>query len=229
MARRTIAKYREQMGILPARLRQVAIVRILVVNWLDRANPQAGGAEEHVHEVFGRIAARGHEVCLLVSGFEGCAPRTRIDGMEVHRTGSRYTFSVAAPLYHRDHLQARALDVVVECLNKVPVFSPQWSGAPVVALVHHLFGVTAFSEANVVLASATWTLERFIPRAYRGLPTIAISHGTRDDLLARGLRDPISVIPVGVDVDLYSSRPSAPKSERSDATLSGAAEALQGH
>ena len=36
-------------------------LRIAVVNWQCRENPQAGGAEIHLHEIFGRLAARGHE------------------------------------------------------------------------------------------------------------------------------------------------------------------------
>jgi len=47
-------------------------VRLLLVNWQDRDNPQAGGAEIHLHEIFGRLAARGHEVTLLCGGWPGC-------------------------------------------------------------------------------------------------------------------------------------------------------------
>ena len=36
-----------------------------MVNWQDRTNPQSGGAEVHLHEIFGRLAQAGHEVHLL--------------------------------------------------------------------------------------------------------------------------------------------------------------------
>ena len=42
-------------------------MRILTVNWLDLANPQAGGAELHFFEIFSRLAARGHAVTLVTS------------------------------------------------------------------------------------------------------------------------------------------------------------------
>ena len=190
-----------------------ARLRILVVNWQDRENPQAGGAEEHVHQIFSRLSTRGHEVTLLASGFGGCASRVRLDGIDVRRSGGRYTFSMAAPLYFRRHLRREHWDVVVECINKVPVYSPLWTDVPVVALVHHLFGATAFREASVPLAAATWLLERPLPLAYRGRPTIAISRGTRDDLVARGLRASIAVIPVGVDTAHYSPHPEGRKTE----------------
>ncbi len=181
--------------------------RILVLNWQDRENPQAGGAEEHVHQVFGRLAGRGYEVTLLASGFEECEPRVRLDGIEVHRTGGRYTFSIAAPWYYLRNLRRERWDVVVDNLNKVPLFSPWWTSAPVVPLVHHLFGLTAFREASFPLATATWLMERPLPLVYRRRPTIAVSRSTRDDLTRRGLRAPMKVIPVGVDTARYAPHP----------------------
>ena len=181
--------------------------RILVLNWQDRENPQAGGAEEHIHQVFGRLAARGYEVTFLTSGFRGCAPRAQLDGIAIHRTGGRYTFSAAAPLYYLRHLQHERWDVVVDTLNKVPLFSPLWVSAPIVPMVQHLFGTTAFAEARLPLALATWILERPFPSVYRSLTTIAISHSTRADLIARGLCAPIKVIPVGVDSARFTPHP----------------------
>lgn len=183
-------------------------LRALVVNWLDRENPQAGGAEAHLHQVFGRIARAGHDIVALTSGWPGCEPRAELDGLEVHRAGRRYTFSLHAPRYFRRHLAGRGFDVVVEDLNKVPLFTPWWSDLPVVLLVHHLFGATAFREANPLLAAATWLLERPVPRVFEGVPTIAVSDSTRKDLVRRGM-DPerIEVVPNGVDVDRYTPLP----------------------
>ncbi len=176
-------------------------LRILVVNWQDRENPQGGGAETHLHETFGRLAARGHQVTLLASGWSGAPPRVELDGIRVHRTGGRYTFSVAAPRYFRRHLAAEAWDVVVEDLNKVPLFTPFWVSAPVALLVHHLFGATAFREASFPVAAATWMLERPIPRVFAGMSAVAVSESTRQDLARRGM-DPglVEVIPNGMDL-----------------------------
>ncbi len=176
-----------------------------MVNWQDRENPQSGGAETHLHQVFGRIAAAGHEVVVLCSGFPGAEPITHLDGMEVHRTGGRYTFALRARPYFRRHLAARGFDVVVEDLNKVPVFTPFWSSTPVVLLVHHLFGATAFQEASLPVAAMTWLLERPVPRAFHDLPVIAVSRSTEADLVERGM-DParITVVPNGIDTERYT-------------------------
>lgn len=179
-----------------------------MVNWQDRRNPHAGGAEIHLHEVFGRLARRGHEVDLLCSGFDGAPARERVDGIEVFRAGGRLTFSLHARRHYRRRLAPRSPDVIVEDLNKVPLFTPRWGDVPVVALVHHLFGATAFREASFPVALATWLLERPIPRVFAGLPVVAVSDSTRDDLVARGLdAADVHVVPNGVDLDLYRPDP----------------------
>lgn len=189
-----------------------APLRILLFNWLDRENPHAGGAETHLHEVFGRLTDRGHEVTLVCSSFPGAEPRLTLDGIRVHRTGGRYSFSLAAPRYYRRTLEGRSFDLVIEDLNKVPLFTPLWIDRPLVLLVHHLFGRTAFREASLPVAAATWILERPVPRVFRGVPTVAVSESTAQDLARRGLdRDRIDVIPNGVDLERYAPDPATPE------------------
>ncbi len=190
-------------------------LRVLVVNWLDRENPLAGGAETHLHEIFGRLAGRGHEVTALVSGWPGCAPRTVLDGIDVHRSGRRYTFSLTGPVYYRRNLARQGFDVVVEDLNKVPLFTPSWVDAPVVLVAHHLFGSTAFQAAPVAVAAATWLLERPIPRVFGATPTIAVSQSTKDDLVRRGMSAGlIEVIPNAIDASHYTPDPEGRRADR---------------
>jgi len=191
-------------------------VKVVVVNWQDRENPHAGGAEIHLHEIFGRLVSRGHDVKLLCSGWRGCAPRARLDGIDVHRVGGRYTFQFVARRYYRRVLAAEAPDVLVEDINKVPLWTPRWGATRTVALVPHLFGTTAFTEVSAPLACAVWLQERPIGRVYRDVPFEAISESTADDLAARGIsRSRIVVIHPGIDTEAYT--PDA--SERSPVPL----------
>jgi glycosyltransferase involved in cell wall biosynthesis len=187
-------------------------MKLLVANWQDRLNPQAGGAEIHLHEVFRRLAARGHEVSLLVSSWKGATRRLEVDGMDVHRVGGRYSFNVLAPGYYRRHLRNLGFDLFVEDLNKVPLFAPFWAREPVTLVVHHLFGTTAFQEVSIPLAAATWLLEKPLPQVYRRVPVVAVSRSTADDLEQRGFSGPgIEVIPNGVDLDFYTPATTVPK------------------
>lgn len=183
-------------------------LRILVANWQDRENPRAGGAEIHLHEVFGRLAARGHQVTLVTSGWPGAPSGTTLDGMRVLRTGGRHSYLLTAPPLLRRLLREVRPHVLVEDLNKVPLFAPLWSSAPVLLLVHHLFGRVAFQEASFPLALATWLLERPIPPVYTRVPAVAVSGSTARDLEERGLLpERITVIPNGVDASGFSPAP----------------------
>ena len=185
-------------------------MKVLVVNWQDRENPQAGGAEIHLHEIFGRIAAMGHDVTLLCGGWRGCAPRTRLDGMDVYRVGTRYTFPLLVSGFFRTTLASENFDVLVEDINKVPLFTPGWGGPTVVALVPHLFGGTAFQEVSAPIATVVWLAERPIATVYAHAGFHAISESTADDLVERGVRrERIRVIHPGIDTTRFTPSPAA--------------------
>ncbi|HZE07486.1 MAG TPA: glycosyltransferase family 4 protein [Gemmatimonadaceae bacterium] len=175
-------------------------MRILVLNWQDRENPHAGGAELHLTEVFGRIVADGHRVDLLCSSWKGAPERETIDGIEIHRTGTRNTYPFVAHRYFAANLRSNGYDVLIEDLNKIPLFVPLWGERKVVALVHHLFGGTVFREASPPLAAAVWLSEQPLGLVYRKVPFEAVSVSTANDLVARGIpRSSIRVIYNGVD------------------------------
>ena len=182
-------------------------MRILVVNWQDRENPQAGGAEIHLHEIFGRIAAMGHAVRLLCGGWPQCPPRAQLDGIDVFRVGTRHTFPFFAHRYYKRHFTSWP-EVLVEDINKVPLYTPRWHAPNLVALVPHLFGSTAFQELAAPLASAVWAAERPLGALYRDVPFEAISESTADDLVGRGIaRQSIEVIYPGIDTVSYTPNP----------------------
>ncbi len=183
-------------------------LRIVVVNWQCRENPLAGGAEIHLHEIFGRLVALGHEVVLLCGGWPDCPPRAVLDGIDVHRVGTRATFPFLARGYWHRELAHRPFDVLVEDINKVPLYTPTWRTPTRVGLVPHLFGGTAFQELAAPLAAAVWLAERPLPWFYRGQAFEAISESTRDDLVARGVsRESIRVIFPGIDAAHYTPDP----------------------
>jgi glycosyltransferase involved in cell wall biosynthesis len=190
-------------------------VRILLVNWNDRDNPWAGGAEVHLHEIFGRLARAGDQIDLVASGWPGAAPTGELDGIRVRRVGNRYSFAVAARAAVRQLLDAHRYDVVVEDINKVPLYLARLTDLPFCALVPHLFGTTAFQEVNWLLAAVVWASERPLPRVYRRAGFHVISESTRDDLVRRGVpAGRIAVIYPGVDAHWLSPDPAVRRAAR---------------
>jgi glycosyltransferase involved in cell wall biosynthesis len=132
-----------------------------------------------------------------------------IDGIDVHRVGSRHSYPFLAHRYYARNLESRKYDVVIEDMNKAPLYTPLWKTPRLVGLVHHLFGSTAFRETAAPLAAALWLSERPIGFLYRNVPFEAVSESTALDLVHRGIpRDHIRVIYNGVDTDYLTPDPS---------------------
>ena len=183
-------------------------MNILLVNWLDLENPQAGGAELHLFEIFGRLAARGHRVRLVASGWPNASRRTRIQDIEIQRHGTRTSFTLMGRGAVRRAIGEERPDIVVEDVNKLPLYTAGLSDVPSYVIVPHLFGTTAFEEVPWWQALIVWAAELPIPRAYHRSAFHAISESTRDDLVARGVPEPaVRVIHPGVDAATFSPRP----------------------
>jgi glycosyltransferase involved in cell wall biosynthesis len=185
-------------------------VNILLVNWQDRLNPHAGGAEVHLFEIFCRLVARGHRIRLVCSGWKGAPERDMVDGIEVHRSGTRNSFTLSGRGAVRRALRAETPDILVEDINKLPLFLSGMTPVPLYVIIPHLFGDTIFHEASIPTATLVWLAERPIPWAYRRAEFHAISESTRDDLVQRGVpAGRVQVIHPGVDATHYRPDPAA--------------------
>ncbi|MFC1650004.1 glycosyltransferase family 4 protein [Candidatus Latescibacterota bacterium] len=180
-------------------------MKILLVNWMDMENPMAGGAEVHLNEIFSRFTRRGDEVTLVSSGFKGCAETGEYDGIRIIRTGTRETFNFAAPRVLRKLDRDMNFDLIVEDINKVPLFTPLYLKKPILTVIPHLFGSTVFQETNPVFASYVYFMERPIPYVYRNAVFEVISESTAADIVQRGVNaEHVRVVHCGMDHDTYN-------------------------
>ncbi len=179
-------------------------MRILALNWRDIRNPEAGGAEVHLHEILLHLSRWGHGVTLIAAGWPGCAPDETIDGIRVLRRGHWFDANFTLPFFAARHMKHREYDVVIEDINKLPFFMPLVTSVPVVPVIPHLFGTTAFRETNAAIAAYVVFMERFIPFVHRNCRFMVISPSTKEDLAARGI-DParIDVVLCGLDHGRY--------------------------
>jgi glycosyltransferase involved in cell wall biosynthesis len=164
--------------------------RILFINWRDIKNPEAGGAEVHLHEISRRIAARGHSVTVLASSFAGSAGEEEIDGVRVVRCGGKFTFNFHVPLAIRRISRQAPLDIIIDDINKIPFFTPLYVRQPLLALAHHLFGRTIFLETFFPIALYVYLSECLIPAVYRRTRIVVVSESTKDEMVRRGLPEP---------------------------------------
>ncbi len=187
-------------------------MNLLLINWMDMANPMAGGAEVHLTEIFKRFVARGDRITLVSSGYPGGVVTDEYEGIRIIRTGTRETFNFTAPGLLRKLARTERFDLVVEDINKVPLFSPLYLDLPVLVVVPHLFGTTVFREINPLLASYVYLMERPIPWVYRNAWFEVISESTAADVARRGI-DPgrITTVLCGMDHEMYSVDPAVSK------------------
>jgi len=178
---------------------------ILILNERDLDHPRAGGAEIHLFEVFGRLAAAGDRVTMLCAGFPGGERETTIAGVAVRRLGrTRYAYYPLVIGACRRYLATERPDVLVEAHNKLPFLSPLYSRIPRLVIVHHLFGTTAFQQVPAPVAVVVVVAEWLIPYLYRGVSFVAISESSRRDMIRRGLSpESVRVILCGVDHARY--------------------------
>jgi len=167
-------------------------MKILWLSWKDIAHPEAGGAEQVMHELSLRLRAEGHEVTILTVGYKGAKKHDTIDGINVIRIGTnRYLHSFQALWYYLRKLRNK-FDIVVEIVNTAPYFSVFFKGRSKAALFYHQ------------LAREIWFLETGFPLNYLGYyllepsatrllsasktPVVTVSNSTKQDLVRYGFK-----------------------------------------
>lgn len=201
-----------------------------MLNERDLSHPLAGGVEVHLEEIASRLVSRhGIGTTVLCAAFPGAVPDEVRRGIRFVRFGDR-GFSYYAQIFGRARaeLASGGYDLVIENLCKLMFVSRLWlHGVPRLGLVHHLFGLSAFRQVSVPIATAVVAAEAMLPIAYRGWPFVAVSPSTRDDLVKRGIpRRDIRVIPNGLDHEHY--RPGPPAAERDLVVFVGRLEHYKG-
>ena len=190
-------------------------MHLVALNWRDIKNPEAGGAEIHLHEILKRMVARGHRATLFATAWDGGKQQDEIDGVRVIRRGDWWNANFVLPRAMQKYLRDHDADLVVEDINKIPFFAPRYTRLPVLPVIPHLFGTTVFRETNPAFASYVLAWESLIPRVYRDCRFAVISPSTRDDLVLRGI-DPahIDVVLCGLDHGLFRRIPGVARERR---------------
>jgi glycosyltransferase involved in cell wall biosynthesis len=146
----------------------------------------------------------GHQVRILCAREGPQFPDSEtVHGVEVVRSGGFYSaLPSLAWRYRKDHRSWA--DVVLESILAYPLYVPLYSRRPTCALVHHVMGRSWFEVLPFPKALFGYLTERSIPCFYREGKLVAISDGTRDDVVGLGVPPSrVVVAPCGVNTQRY--------------------------
>lgn len=179
-------------------------MKILVINWQDIKNPSGGGAEVHMHEIFKRVAALGHDVTIFSCCFEGAPVEEMVDGIRIIRQGSRALFNYIVPYYYYKLFKKQRFDVVVDDINKIPFYTPLYVKEPLIGISHHFFGNSIFKEAGAIAGSYVYLSEWLVNFVYKGIPFAVVSQSTLDEFLERGFkRENFIIVPNAINAPQF--------------------------
>ena len=197
--------------ISPLRGRQRPL-RVLIINWRDISHPWSGGAEIYMHEIGRRLAEMGMDVGWLTQRHKGSSRTELLDGIRVRRVGGRFTLYLRVVFSYLFKLRGR-YDVIVDCENGIPFFTPLFARIPKVLLVHHVHREIFRRETHPPIRWLGYWLEGgLMPRVYKKTPVVAVSASTRDDLVGLGFKaEQIHIIHNGVVEVASLNRKPAPE------------------
>ena len=185
--------------------------RVAVVNWRDPWHPEAGGAERYAWAMARGLAGHGAAVCFVTARAPGQARREHRDGIEIVRTGGRFTVYprvLGWLLAHR-----RSFHAVLDCQNGIPFFTPLVlpPSTPVLCVMHHVHSVQWDMHFPAWVARAGRLLEGPVARrVYRRHGCVAVSPSTVAAMRARlGWAGDIYVIPNGAPAPSTGARTGA--------------------
>lgn len=182
--------------------------KILLINWRDIKNPEAGGAELYFHEIFKRLNGNGYEVTVLSHRVKGFPDEETIDGMRTVRIGNKFLFNYSAHLYAKRHQSE--YDLIVEDLNKIPFFTPLCCKTKRLHMVMHFFRKSIFRETAFPFALYVYLMERAVALFYKNENFLAISESTREEIEDMGIRARQTfIVEPGIDTEYF--HPTCPK------------------
>jgi len=179
-------------------------MNIVWFSWKDISHPAAGGAETVSNELRKHLARDGHKVTLITATYPGSKGFEQVDGVDIYRTGNRYTVYLNARRLYKNNLRQNT-DLVIDEMNTIPFLAPMYTKKSTRSylLTYQLARNVWFHQMIFPLSIIGYMLEpiylRFMSKKYDGV--ITESNSTKADLMNYGFRgDDIAVFRIGMDL-----------------------------
>lgn len=159
---------------------------ILIFNWRDTRHIFAGGAEVYVQELAKRWARQGNKVTLFCGNDSKDPSFEVIDGVEIVRRGGTYTVYLFAFIYYLLKFRDK-YDLIIDCENGIPFFTPLYVNRPVILLIHHVHQEVIRKYLGFPMNAIAGFLEsKFMPIIYKNKQIITVSGSSKVEIVKLG-------------------------------------------
>jgi glycosyltransferase involved in cell wall biosynthesis len=168
-----------------------------------------GGAEVFTYENAKRWVKKGHEVSIFTSEFQDCKKNEIIDGIEVVRSGGKYSVYRNAKKHYNNYFRKKKYDVVIDEINTRPFLTPKFvnNNEKIIGLIHQLAREYWLYETSFPINYlGFYFLEKWWLRKYVKIPTLTVSESTKKDLIDLGFRR-VFIVPEGLNFEPLSEIP----------------------
>jgi O-antigen/teichoic acid export membrane protein len=177
-------------------------MNILILNWRDTKHKWAGGAESYVQEIAQRWVADGHQVTLFCGNDGKLKSTQKVRGVNVIRKGNFVTVYIWAFLYYMFKFK-NTVDVIVDCENGIPFFTPLYSKKPIFLVIHHVHQEVFRQHLKFPLNRFAQFLEgKFMPFVYHNKQVVTVSESTKKEIVKNKIANQkdIHIVHNGVSV-----------------------------
>lgn len=177
--------------------------KILIFNWRDLKHIHSGGAEVYISELVSNLKKYGYNITLFTSNDGQNKSYEKINGTHIIRRGGFITVYLWAFIYYILKFR-RKYDLIIDCENGIPFFTPLYVRRPVILLIHHIHQDVFFKSLIPPFSwMANFAESILMPLVYRKSNIVTISNSTAAEVSNELGLSVSKIIPSGVDIESF--------------------------
>jgi glycosyltransferase involved in cell wall biosynthesis len=175
--------------------------KILIFNWMDIKNPNAGGQEKYCFEIGKRLARDGMSVYWITSRFPNSSSHEIFEGIHIIRSGSIYSVFLTSILKYFTY---RKESYVIISMNSIPFLLP-FSRKMRTVVLHHRIDIRVMVQKVRAFGLISYCLQEYInPVIFRHDQILTNSLSSKLDFESIGYKN-VEIVKLGVDLPVNSS------------------------
>ncbi|MBL7036452.1 glycosyltransferase family 4 protein [Candidatus Microgenomates bacterium] len=179
-------------------------MNILILGWRGPKHPNAGGAEQVVHEHAKGWVEAGHKVTLFTSSYPKAKSEEVVDGINIIRKSIQYWGVHFAAFHWYIFKKHPDFDLVIDQFHGIPFFTPLYVKTKKIALIQEVAKEVWFVNQlpwpiNHIIGVIGYLGEPLIFQFYKKSLFMTGSNSAKLDLIKYGIsKEKITVVPHGV-------------------------------